>query len=291
MRRQVLIATFLIPSLTACINASDAEVVVDPDVGTVGAEILTGYIAGASENETLESQMMSSGVTGYVGNTDGTVNRLNIRIDNSDPQNPVVYVARDGDVEVGYTVVGEPDGNTLNLETSTGDPLTATFASDADAQAVAFGPDAMDGAGTFGIQTPLADLTFGTLTYIIAFNAEGQTDTTSADMRGLGSLNVHFGESTVIGTIGGVLTATNAGIESTGNVSGTITGDTSGNEVIGQISWTGDATGTFDLLGAPYGENGDRIAGGLGGSVTFEAENYDMGGAFNGAIRVIIPPT
>ncbi len=42
----------------------------------------------------------------------------------------------------------------------------------------------------------------------------------------------------------------------------------------------GEASGQFDMLGAFYGEDSEMAAGGVGGSLTSEAGEMSLGGAF-----------
>ena len=46
-------------------------------------------------------------------------------------------------------------------------------------------------------------------------------------------------------------------------------------------------TGTLNMLGGVYGEFGDELAGGIGGTLTSAAGDTDIGGSFFGGVPVV----
>ncbi|MEL6681462.1 MAG: transferrin-binding protein-like solute binding protein [Pseudomonadota bacterium] len=137
--------------------------------------------------------------------------------------------------------------------------------------------------GQIGIETPIAELPTGDVTYSGAWG--GQADSASNNFADSGvlsgnmSITANFGSGAVSGTFDG---SVNAG--DIGDFAGTINGATSGNGVAASMDITsGDFTGSMPIAAKTYGFDASVLAGAFAGSIRSvdSGRNYATTGQFS----------
>ena len=234
----------------------------------------------------LEEHLFTTGVTGYVGNSDGSISEIRVRIDDSEEEATAFLLSIDGGPEVEYS-----DNNTkccgFTFENEAGDQFEIGFEE--------FGPEGSLlyaylynaeetewSEGSFGVHTAPNALPEGSAYYDGYWNASGETETTGIEAGGHLEIEVDFNSGLLAGYTEGGFDAYDDNLEDEtgGEFYGSIVGSVEDSELNADMIVIGDASGQFDLLGAFYGEEGEIAAGGIGGSLTSEFGEMNLGGSF-----------
>ncbi|MGI9389896.1 MAG: hypothetical protein ACR2O1_07555 [Boseongicola sp.] len=274
-----------VPFLGACAGLIPTEYV--QVVGSNDSMEPSQFFAAAytDDGETdLIEHLLGNGLTGFVGNSDGTVSEVRVRFDNEDE---VVYVSIGGGAEIVYDDFGKGDFEDDEgwIEIANAAAQYAYFEFNGYEPSQIELDDEGTGAesdGYFGAETAHIALPTETATYHGYWDAEGHTGTSGIEAGGHMGLAVGFGSGNITGYAEGGFNAWNDDTETEdgGSFVGGITGSVVGSRIAGTMSVDGDASGDIDLMGAIYGEEGEFAAGGIGGSLTSEAGELNLGGDF-----------
>ncbi len=178
------------PLLGACGKITDTVLV-------EGAEIYSPAYTDDGETS-FEEHLATTGLTGYVGNSDGSVSKIRVRISDAEEKEPVFLLSIDGGPEVEYALddnEGECCGATFVNEA--GDEfelgfdelgpeggLFYAYLSDAD--------DTRWSDGSFGVHTAPDALPEETASYGGEWRASGGTETNGIDAGGHLEVEVDF---------------------------------------------------------------------------------------------------
>lgn len=277
--KKLLLTGAALPLLAAC-AASNGLPATDID----------SYIASTTADGTLEEVITSTGVTGYMGNSDGTISEVRVRIDMTNPESPAFYLSKDGGAEENFYIdttpeeaflVIEPEiGGFYDLTNDAGDTLRVYVntwgASGLDLERLAGG----GGDGVFGLQTEVADLPTGTPTYWGGLSFSGGNDAYRINGGGNMELTVDFNRNRVLGNVYGGYGVMDEDMG--GGFNGVVLGDIEGSEMTGTMTIAGNISGDLDMEGAFYGMGGYALSGGFGGNVSSsELGDMTIGGSFD----------
>jgi hypothetical protein len=137
--------------------------------------------------------------------------------------------------------------------------------------------------GQVGIETPIAELPSGDVTYAGSWGGQAYSAANnfadSGVISGNMSITANFGSGAVSGSFNG---SVNAG--DSGDFAGSVNGMTSGNGVVGSMDITsGDFTGSMPIAAKLYGFEGDALAGAFAGNIESvdSGTNYATTGQFS----------
>ncbi|WP_413720462.1 hypothetical protein [Silicimonas sp. MF1-12-2] len=276
-----LAATLL--SVSACGLIRD-EVVVNGEV--LSSAMLPGniYVPVVNDGETTPiDQITGEGVPGFVGNSDGTVSQVLVRVSED---RSTAYVSVDGGPEREFpTRTSYYDSGSYFYGNYTDGTRTVYLNSDTNPDYAKYwsyyGSDGF-GSGNYGLETPVDALTTDAATYGGSFAMSGET----ASMSGSMGMVLDFASGDIDGVFFGSFYSESLCCEeessgSSGTVFGEIDGAISGSRVAGSAFATGGAEGTFDFMGGIYGETGNQVAGGIGGTLTTGTGDHAIGGQFS----------
>jgi hypothetical protein len=241
------------------------------------------YTPVANDGETnFRAQIEGDGVPGFIGNSDGTVSQVLIRVS---PDHETAYVSMNGGPERAFTerssyysyqtyFYGDYSDGTqtvyVNADSNNyGDYPTNTAINGEDGY----------GNGYAGLETSVDALPTEAAVYSGNFSMSGETGYIYASM----GMELDFASGDIDGIFGGSYGAQGLGDEEEyeyGTVLGQIDGSISGSRIAGTAFATSGAEGTFDFMGGVYGDTGNSLAGGIAGTLTTEGGDHTMGGGF-----------
>lgn len=262
------IAVAAVPLLGACDLVKDTKLVTaEAQQSAVVAS--QNYEPVMNGDMTLEEAAVA-GMTGYVGNHDGSVSEVLFRVSED---GSTLYVSRDGGEEVAYDTK-QWGGSTYGRWSNGSESVYVSMNEDYPSY---ISPD--DGSGYGGLETDPSMLPAGQVIYVGNFYANGD----DAGASGTLGLNVDFASSGISGITTGSYWSYDAEEDHTsGGFMGTVAGTVTGSRVGGTIFAEGtDMSGEFDFMGGIYGEEGEYIAGGVGGTMTTGESTSTIGGQFH----------
>lgn len=202
----------------------------------------------AEDAMTIETQLKSSGLSGFITNPDGSISEILVRLSEN---GETAYISIDGGPESEWS--SKASGNANSGTWSKGGSSLTIGWSGAASETSSFD----DRTAIFGLETPVDDLPGGSATY------KGSFHTTSATGRANGSMTMDIDFAS--GLIGGDIKGGYAGH---GKMTGSIAGEMDGGRMSGSILLTSDGlSGSLNFMGAIYGADGDTAAGVLAGDI------------------------
>lgn len=275
---KLLLTATALPLLAACAASNGTSNVGD-------------YLSATTADGTLEEVITSTGVKGFVGNSDGTVSEVRVRIDMSDPSSPAFYLSRDGGPEENFYIEETPVAalmleepilaGSYTLINDDGDTLDLVL-DEADFAYLNLERASEFSRGSFGLQTETANLPTSTAYYSGGFNFGTDDGTYRIGGGGYLELTVDFDDGGLIGYSGGGFDISSDELElyDGGGFDGVVIGEVSGSEMTATMNVLGSASGEFDMKGAFYGETGSELAGGMGGTLSTDYGDFGVGGSF-----------
>jgi hypothetical protein len=271
-----------VSTLAACSSNSTAVPSAVQPVLTSAMLPGTLYAPVAYDGETnAVLEMVGDGIPGFIGNSDGTVSQALVRLS---ADRTVAYLSIDGGPEQEFSTRSgyyEDYPNYLYGTFSDGETsfyVSASNYSNGYGSLNASSGYNYIGNGTIGLETALADLPTGVADYIGNFSMSGDTASAGGTMH----LNLDFANSSIDGLFISSYYAFNE-IEEIGNsgaMSGQIAGSIDGGRIAGTAATTTGPEGSFDFMGAVYGDEAQYAAGGIGGTLTVDDTDHTMGGGF-----------
>ena len=236
-------------------------------------------VRGATNTEYDE---LENGIVYYVGNVDGTVSELLVRVNAA---RDTLFVQIDGGPEVEYAVdptQNSDDGSTaqsavfiaangdqVNVTVDGGRLFSTLFTRENSPLVLG-----QENRGFGGLETDVANLT-GTATYSGNFTADAVDGTADVIDTATSDLAVDFAAGTLSGTHAGT-SALGAG----GAISGGITGEVIGSRAAGTLDVSGAATGDLNFGGVFTGDEGESLRGGVAGTLNDGTTDHTVGGDF-----------
>ena len=278
-RFDILALAATLPFLGACDLITDTEYVQvngdpieeKPPLSEIAASSLYDPVLHGSVSF---EEMLATGVPGFVGNPDGSISEVWVRVDAG-----VLYVSRDGGPEVAYSnsnyitsnpisFYGDWAGENGNLYYSVSAGRPGSFSDYSSDRSV----------GYLGMETDPSALPTGSAIYSGNFNASNE----GSYLYGNLGLDVDFASGEIGGTATGTYYFTFEETPVSGAFLGDIAGSVTGSRVGGTMFADGaDMSGEFDFMGGIYGESGQYINGGVGGTLTTTAGETSVGGVFS----------
>lgn len=271
-------------SVSACDLIRD-EIVVNGEVVT--SAMLPGdiYVPVVNDGETsFIAQIEGDGVPGFIGNSDGTVSQVLIRVS---PDRMIAYVSADGGPERAFENRTYYFGSTTYFSGDYSDGSRTVYIGGDEYNTQSprywsYHGEEGRGAGFYGFETPTDALPTEAAIYSGRFGMAGDT----LNLEGQMSMEVDFASGDIDGVFMGnygngfMCCFEGPTLQESGSVLGQIDGSISGSRVAGSAFVTSGAEGTFDFMGGVYGETGEQVAGGIAGTLTTGTTDHAMGGEF-----------
>lgn len=282
MNKSAFVLTLAMPLVAGCGVLTDTKIVDRAAFNGSPSEIYQAVIADG-EN-TVGDALFAEGLTGFVGGSDGTVKEIRVRLD---PENPIAYIAADGQPEIAYEIdfasIDEYSGY-LVLFNEAAQYAYTNWYGDQPAY-VSFGDEetGVENWGFYGLETDVANLPTGSVVYNGYFDVEGWNETTDTGIEEANlALAVNFENSSLSGIADGYFYSYDYenDIYDSGRVIGTVEGTVAGSRIAGSMNVAGAASGQLDMMGAFYGDAAQNLAGGMGGSLTSDTGTQTVGGEF-----------
>ena len=278
MKRSFLILACALPILAGCGVFEDTVYIEGSAEAAQPSQYFTPAYTDDGETDMID-HLFGDGLTGFVGNSDGTVSEVQVRFDDDEE---LVYVSIGGGEEVVYDDVYD-DEDWLEVANDAAQyAYIELYGYGANEIELYDEETGAESDGYFGIETASDALPTETATYHGYWDAYGETDSTEIGAGSHMSLAVGFASGNITGYTEGGFDAWNDDTETyaEGSFFGGISGSVEGSRIAGTMSVDGDASGEFDLMGAIYGEDAEVAAGGVGGSLSTDAGEMDLGGSF-----------
>lgn len=240
-------------------------------------EASTYYVAVEADGiETIESAVKNGGITGFIGNEDGTISEVLVRISED---GDTAYLSVDGGEEIEFPTknYGYEHSNGGYGQWSNGTHnISVNYHGDIMQHVSSWGDDGF--GGYIGLETPSDSLPTGTATYAGSWGVE-TAEGEEGGIYSYGQMNLDADFAT--GDIEGLAIGNYYG-NSNGIFAGPIDGSISGSRIAGTAFVEGpDVTGEFDMLGGIFGQSGEQIGGGIAGTLSDETGDYALGGYFS----------
>lgn len=267
----------MLPFVAGCALITEEAVVAGAATSSMEASSVYDGVEADGIN-TLKSAVKDGGVTGFIGNEDGTVSEVLVRIS---ADGETAYLSVDGGEEIEF-----PTKNYSHEHINGG---YGQWSNGTDTIYVNYHGDGMDYVGDnsdngfrgrIGLETPADSLPTGTATYTGWWNAESAGNHyEEGHIYANGQINLDADFDT--GGIEGMTIGNYGGDGTSGIFAGTIDGMISGSRIAGTAFVEGpDVTGEFDMLGGIFGQTGDQMGGGIAGTLTDETGDHALGGNF-----------
>lgn len=246
---------------------------------TMPSQIYSAAFTDDGETMMIE-HLLGAGLTGFVGNSDGTVSEVRVRFDEAEE---LVYVAIDGGEEIVYDDLLDDGEDWIEIANAAGQEAYLYYSEGEPASINLWASESYGHSdGYFGVETAAAALPKESASYSGGWNASGSTGTTEAYAGGFINTAIDFETGELVGYSEGGFEMWNDETEafSYGSLLAVISGSVEGSRLAATMDVFGDVSGTMDMMGAIYGEEGQYAAGGIGGSLTSEAGEMNLGGDF-----------
>lgn len=238
----------------------------DTTIAFVNGEGLTGVMSQANIN----ANSVSTGLRSVKVRLSPDGNTAFLTIDGTTQSLPVTIS------QTGGGQFGNVPGNVLQFTATNGTHTLMSYSGSS-------GASGFGAFGQIGIETPIAELPAGDVTYSGSWGGQAYSASNnfadSGVISGTMSITANFGSGAVNGSFSG---SVNAG--DSGDFAGSVDGMTSGNGVAASMDITsGDFTGSMPVAAKLYGFDADNLAGAFAGSIQSvdSGKNYATTGQFS----------
>lgn len=249
--------------------------------GDFGAEAALNYapVYASGPTDTTLNAVYGEGLTGVLSQANisagGVSTRLrSVKVRLSADGN-TAFLTVDGSTQslpvtikqTGGGQFGDVPSNVLQFTATNGNNIIVTYSGSS-------GTSGFAGFGQVGIETPIAELPTGGVTYSGSWGGTAYRSNDITDSGVIGgniSVTADFGTNALTGSFDG---SVNAG--DSGNFAGEVNGKTVGNGVVGSMDITsGDFSGSISLAAKVYGYDASNLAGAFAGNIESNASGND----------------
>ncbi len=163
MKKSALVLTIAMPLLAGCVSSNDTPVTKSAAYSGSPTEIYEAVLADGII--TIADALFAEGIPGFVGNKDGTVSEIRVRID---PETNFVHVSANGGAETVYDDIAslsldEYEGYIV-IFNAAGDQVSSYWSGDGPASAQFYDgeEERRTSGGFYGLETATANLPTGT---------------------------------------------------------------------------------------------------------------------------------
>ncbi|MGJ8623973.1 MAG: transferrin-binding protein-like solute binding protein [Yoonia sp.] len=267
--------------LSACVGGGDGGGD-GGSTGDFGAEAALNYapVYASGPTDTTLNAVYGEGLTGVLSQANISAGGVSTRL-----RSVKVRLSADGNTALltvdgstqslpvatklsGGGQFGDVPSNVLQFTATSGDNIIVTYSGTS-------GTSGFAAFGQVGIETPIAELPTGDVTYSGSWGgtAYGASNnfSDSGVISGDITVTANFGTNALTGSFDG---SVNAG--DSGNFAGEVSGKTVGNGVVGSMDITsGDFSGSISLAAKTYGYDASNLAGAFAGSIQSNASGND----------------
>jgi hypothetical protein len=256
--------------------------------GSAEAALNYAPVYATSPTDTTIAFVNGEGLTGVMSQANISANSVSTRLRSVkvrlSPDGNTAFLTVDGSTQSLPVTIMQPGGGQFG--NVPGNVLQFTAADGTHTLVSYSGTSGASGFGAFGqvgIETPIAELPTGDVTYAGSWGGQAYSAANnfadSGVISGNMSITANFGSGAVSGSFNG---SVNAG--DSGDFAGSVNGMTSGNGVVGSMDITsGDFTGSMPIAAKLYGFDGDDLAGAFAGNIESvdSGKNYATTGQFS----------